>query len=151
MLIAVTDTGAGMTPEVMEKAFEPFFTTKPTEHGTGLGLSQVFGFVRQSAGHVKLYSEIGVGTTVKIYLPRLHQHQDAVVVSNDPAIQPVQQGSRDEIIIVTEDDEQVRLVTTGALEELGYTVLPASNAAAALRHLRAQSEGVSIVYRHRDA
>ena len=135
VLIAVTDTGAGMTPEVMEKAFEPFFTTKPTEHGTGLGLSQVFGFVRQSAGHVKLYSEIGVGTTVKIYLPRLHQHQDAVVVSNDPAIQPVQQGSRDEIIIVTEDDEQVRLVTTGALEELGYTVLPASNAAAALRHL----------------
>jgi signal transduction histidine kinase len=78
MMIAVTDTGCGMTPEQIERAFEPFYTTKPEGQGTGLGLSQVYGFVKQSGGHVKIYSELGHGTSVKIYLPRVRQNEDQV-------------------------------------------------------------------------
>jgi signal transduction histidine kinase len=134
VMIAVTDTGTGMSPDVAAKAFEPFFTTKSAGKGTGLGLSQVFGFVKQSGGHVKIYSETGQGTTVKIYLPR--HFGDA-----QPAAEPVQ--ARDttvaptETILVVEDDERVRVGTVDALRELGYTVFHASSATEALARLEA--------------
>ncbi|MBY6239949.1 response regulator [Methylosinus sp. Sm6] len=134
VLVAVTDTGAGMSREVSERAFDPFFTTKPAGRGTGLGLSQVYGFVRQSGGHVKIYSEPGHGTTVKIYLPRHHgalETPDPVA----PHARTTPRGERRETILVVEDDARVRALTADTLTELGYSVLEAEGAAAALRQL----------------
>lgn len=134
VLIAVTDTGTGMSRDVIDRAFDPFFTTKPIGRGTGLGLSQVYGFVRQSGGHVKIYSEAEQGTTIKIYLPRHHgllEVQDAS--SYPPRTAP--RGGRNETILIVEDDERVRQLTADTLTELGYAVLEAEGAAAALRQL----------------
>ena len=127
VVLAVSDTGSGMTPEVMAQVFEPFFTTKPPGTGTGLGLSMVYGFVKQSGGHVKIYSEVGHGTTMKLYLPRAHQSEDVVVVV---ATEPVSGGT--ETILVAEDDEAVRDTVVEMLGELGYRVLKATDAAGAL-------------------
>ena len=127
VLIAVTDTGAGMLPEVANQAFEPFFTTKPEGRGTGLGLSMVYGFVKQSGGHIKIYSEVGQGTTIKIYLPRSMQSEDRLV---DIDSMPVQGGS--EMILVAEDDEAVRETVVSMLNDLGYRVLKAKDAHSAL-------------------
>jgi PAS domain S-box-containing protein len=127
VLLAVTDTGSGMSPEIMEKVFEPFFSTKPVGKGTGLGLSMVYGFVKQSGGHVKLYSEVGAGTTVKVYLPRANESEDIV----SPADQEDAVGGR-ETILVVEDDDEVRSTVIETLRELGYKVLSANNASAAL-------------------
>ena len=103
VLIAVTDTGTGMPPEVAAKAFDPFFTTKPVDKGTGLGLSQVFGFVKQSGGHVKIYSEVGQGTTVKIYLPR---YFGEAAPAPDAAVSA--RAGAGETILLVEDDERVQ-------------------------------------------
>jgi signal transduction histidine kinase/CheY-like chemotaxis protein len=130
IVICVTDTGDGMTPEVMAQAFDPFFTTKEVGKGTGLGLSQVFGFVRQSGGHVKLYSEPGHGTTVKIYLPRFYGAAEAVADAGQPIIRD---GSSAETVLVVEDDPRVRALSIEALRELGYSVMSAGNGAEALR------------------
>jgi len=129
VMIAISDTGAGMAPDVVARAFDPFFTTKPAGKGTGLGLSQVFGFVKQSNGHVKIYSEIGAGTTVKIYLPRATSGAEATERRTLP---PEQAGSRQEVILVVEDDPLMRRHSAEALTELGYTVLDSDGAAAAL-------------------
>jgi PAS domain S-box-containing protein len=127
VLLAITDTGSGMTREVLERAFEPFFTTKPEGKGTGLGLSMAYGFVKQSGGHAKIYSELGHGTTVKIYLPR--SLEKAVELENQqPA--PVTGGS--ETILVVEDDRRVQATVTDTLRHLGYTVLKADDAQSAL-------------------
>ena len=132
VLLAVTDTGTGMTPEVMGKAFDPFFTTKGVGKGTGLGLSQVFGFVKQTGGHIKIYSELDVGTTVKIYLPR------------DYAKSPgAREGGRarcrttggTETILLVEDEARVLSLTSANLKDLGYTVIEASGPEEALRVL----------------
>jgi signal transduction histidine kinase/CheY-like chemotaxis protein len=129
VLLAVTDTGTGMSPDVAARVFDPFFTTKPTGKGTGLGLSQVYGFVKQSHGHIKIYSEIGAGTTVKIYLPRL----TGIVTAVKPAAaEPLRTGDRSEIILVVEDDTPMRRLACEALHELGYTVFDSENAANAL-------------------
>ncbi len=131
VLIAVTDTGTGMADAVVAKAFDPFYTTKAVGKGTGLGLSQVYGFVRQSGGAVKLYSEIGVGTTVKVYLPR---HYGAIAAAEENnAVQHLSPGSEGEVIMVVEDDDRVRAVSADALRELGYTVIEAADGAEALR------------------
>lgn len=120
VLLCVTDTGTGMTPDVIEKAFDPFYTTKSVGKGTGLGLSQVYGFVRQSGGHVKLYSEVSVGTTVKIYLPRsLSTASDQVDV---PTL-AIHGGQSTEVIMVVEDEDRVRAMAVEALRELGYSVV----------------------------
>ena len=137
--IFVSDSGTGMSPEVLAKAFEPFFTTKGIGEGTGLGLSQVYGFIKQSGGHVKIYSEVGAGTTVKLYLPR---HIDpAGAGSANPAAQAAPRG-RGETVLVVEDDLDVRSFTTDMLRELGYTVLEATDGASALRLLDAHCEVV---------
>ncbi|MDR6871052.1 PAS domain S-box-containing protein [Bosea sp. BE125] len=125
--ISVTDTGSGMSREVMDQIFEPFFSTKPPGKGTGLGLSMVYGFVKQSGGHVKVYSEPGQGTTIKLYLPRSLQTEDMLV---EKEAGPVTGGS--ETILVVEDDEAVRETVIALLGELGYRVLKAPDAQSAL-------------------
>ncbi|WP_186332173.1 response regulator [Bordetella genomosp. 13] len=127
VMVAVTDTGAGMTPEVLEQVFEPFFTTKPEGQGTGLGLSMVYGFVRQSNGHVKIYSEPGQGTTVRLYLPREVQEED---LETEVDAGPIAGGT--ETVLVVEDDEEVRTTVVDMLSELGYRVLRARDASSAL-------------------
>jgi signal transduction histidine kinase/DNA-binding response OmpR family regulator len=136
-MIAVTDTGIGMTKEVLARAFDPFFTTKDVGQGTGLGLSQVYGFVKQSGGHVKIYSEPGEGTTVRLYLPRLPGSADDV--SDAAPAQRVPAGHRSEVILVVEDDEDVRVNTVEMLRELGYGVLEAADGRAALRVLESNA------------
>jgi signal transduction histidine kinase/CheY-like chemotaxis protein len=126
VMVAISDTGTGMKPDVIARAFDPFFTTKPAGSGTGLGLSQVYGFVKQSRGHIKIYSELDSGTTVKIYLPRLiHGKPKQGKTAPPPA---VRMGDSSEIILVVEDDPLVRRLTTEALRELGYTVFDSENA-----------------------
>jgi CheY-like chemotaxis protein len=141
VMIAVSDTGSGMTPEVIAKAFEPFYTTKPVNKGTGLGLSQVFGFVKQSGGHVKIYSEPGEGTTIKIYLPRFFG-------AEEPA-SPIERGKSSakvtETILVVEDDARVRAATTDAMRELGYTVIHVGSGHEALRKL-AETPGIALLF-----
>jgi signal transduction histidine kinase len=129
VMIAVSDTGEGMTPEVIERVFDPFFTTKPAGSGTGLGLSQVYGFIKQSYGHVKLYSELNSGTSVKVYLPR--HMGEAEIGAEKPSVS-VEGGSANEAILVVEDDPLMRHVTSENLCELGYTVLDSENAIDAL-------------------
>ena len=136
VLIAITDTGAGMLPDVVARVFDPFFTTKPTGKGTGLGLSQVYGFVKQSKGHIKIYSEADAGTTVKIYLPRIISDARDIKTATT---KPMRTGNRDETILVVEDDSLMCKLTCDALDELGYTVLQASNAASALAILDQES------------
>ena len=127
VMLAVTDTGCGMDAKTAEQVFEPFFTTKAEGHGTGLGLSMVYGFVKQSEGHVKIYSEVGHGTTVKLYLPRTMGAEDLKVAA---APVEIEQGSA--TILVVEDDEQVRETAVSLLTDLGYRILKASDAASAL-------------------
>lgn len=136
VLIAVSDTGNGMPAEVIAKAFDPFFTTKEVGRGTGLGLSQVYGFVKQSGGHVKIYSEVGNGTTVKVYLPRLHNA--SIEAATPETVRPVPRGEAQEVILVVEDEAAVRQFSVDALTELGYRVFAADSAAAALRVLEAE-------------
>jgi PAS domain S-box-containing protein len=138
VLIAVTDTGCGMPEEVIAKVFDPFFTTKPVGRGTGLGLSQVYGFVKQSGGHVRIYSELDNGTTVKIYLPRLFGADHDAAETASSAEMPL--GDALEVILVVEDEPSVRQFSVDALNELGYKVLEAEGAAAALRLLDAHPE-----------
>ena len=127
VMLAVSDTGAGMPPEVVARAFEPFFTTKPVGAGTGLGLAMIYGFCKQSGGHVKAYSEVGHGTTMKMYLPRSQLREEALEVVDHG---PVLGGT--ETILVAEDDDGVRATVVEILLELGYRVLQARDADSAL-------------------
>ncbi len=134
--IRVVDSGSGMPPEIVAKAFDPFFTTKPVGRGTGLGLSQVYGFVRQSGGQVRIESTPGEGTIVRIQLPRFAEPQPArprVVSVADSATIPL--GKPEEVVLVVEDEERVRQFAVEALRELGYTVIDAASAMDGLRQL----------------
>jgi nitrogen-specific signal transduction histidine kinase/CheY-like chemotaxis protein len=136
--VFVTDTGSGMSEDVIDKAFEPFFTTKETGQGTGLGLSQVYGFVKESGGHVKIYSEVGQGTCVKLYLPR----QRGAAAAPDPKFEPLlpPRACQDETVLVVEDDPDVRTYTVEMVSDLGYRVLSAPDGPIALQVLDAHPE-----------
>jgi signal transduction histidine kinase len=135
VLLSVTDTGSGMSPELLARVFEPFFSTKGDRQGSGLGLAMVHGFVKQSGGHIRIYSELNEGTSVKIYLPRIKAAEAAAnpeeLPQRDPRIETA--ANRSETVLVVEDNDDVRQYAQSALEELGYTVLQARDAAEALQ------------------
>ncbi len=145
VMVAVTDTGSGMPPEVMEKAFDPFFTTKSVGRGTGLGLSQVYGFVKQSGGHIKIYSEVGQGTTVKLYLPRFFASEGAATRVTAEKRGQARVDGAGELILVVEDEERVRVLSVESLRELGYRVLQADGGTSALEMLR-QNPDVELLF-----
>ncbi|WP_374305803.1 CHASE3 domain-containing protein [Methylocella sp.] len=134
VLVSVTDTGSGMTPEVVARAFDPFFTTKSAGKGTGLGLSQVFGFVKQSDGHIKIYTEDGEGTSMKIYLPRYFGEAIAPAPApSDDAALPL--GAPEIVVLVVEDEERLLRMSAEAFRDLGYTAVEAGDPLSALRIL----------------
>jgi len=147
VMVAVTDTGVGMSPETQSRIFEPFFTTKDAGHGTGLGLATVYGIVKQSGGFVWVYSELGLGTTFKIYLP--------IVPEDDPvdhvqAAHPVtaldrQAGAGGHTILLAEDERAVRVLARTFLERAGYTVLEADGPAAAIDLASRESEPIGLL------
>jgi two-component system NtrC family sensor kinase len=147
VLVAISDSGLGMSREVLDRAFEPFFTTKPTGVGTGLGLSMVYGFVKQSGGHIKIYSEQNEGTTIKLYFPRLPENNDL------PAWQPVEieektAADADDLadtILLVEDDEEVNRFATEVLREEGYNVIATYEAQSALRLLDT-NPGIKLLF-----
>ena len=143
VVIAVTDTGSGMSKETLARVFDPFFTTKGVGKGTGLGLSMVYGFVKQSGGHVKIYSEPNEGTTVKIYLPRVMSAGDS---DEKIEVAEVDRMRREQRILVVEDDDDVRAYTVEILRELGYRVLEAHDAASALSLLERQEQRVDLLF-----
>jgi signal transduction histidine kinase/CheY-like chemotaxis protein len=146
VLISVADTGSGMMADVLKKVFEPFFTTKPGGRGTGLGLSQVYGFVKQTGGHVKLYSEPAVGTTVKMYFPKTADAASSTQHVDEPAIRDhAPFAGKGETILVVEDDEDVRRYTVGSLRELGYQVLEAPDAECALEIVE-REPGIRLLF-----
>jgi signal transduction histidine kinase len=130
LMIAVSDNGTGMTPKVLAKAFDPFFTTKPIGQGTGLGLSMIYGFTQQSGGHVNLFSMPGQGTSVRLYLPRLHdvEHEDVLT----PVTSEAPPAIAGETVVLVEDDPAVRMLVLDLLKELGYRAHEAEDAKSAL-------------------
>jgi CheY-like chemotaxis protein len=131
--ISVTDTGSGMSAVTIAKAFEPFFTTKPIGRGTGLGLSMIYGFAKQSGGHAKIYSELGKGTTVKLYLPRFRgeiEQEEQI-----PELSDVYNAHSNETVLVVEDEFVVRELIVEVLKELGYSTLEADDGPSALKIL----------------
>ena len=138
VMLAVTDTGVGMSEETIEKVFEPFFTTKAAGHGTGLGLSQVYGFVKQSEGHAKIYSELSEGTTVKLYLPRFAN--DSTDTRDPPRSEPASASERSETILLVEDNELLLASTTEMLQRHGYRVLTAADGSTALHTLEVEKD-----------
>ncbi|AMN38633.1 response regulator [Rhodoplanes sp. Z2-YC6860] len=144
VLVSIADTGGGIHPEVLKQVFEPFFTTKSDGRGTGLGLSQVYGFAKQSGGHAKIYSEIGIGTTAKIYLPK-SAAANAVALEQSGGSTELPLGRSGETVLVVEDDEDVRNYTVSSLSELGYTVLEAADAQSALDIIQ-DHESVQLLF-----
>ena len=142
VVVAVSDSGAGMSKETLGRAFEPFFTTKEVGRGTGLGLSMIYGFVKQSGGHISIYSEVNEGTTVKLYFPRsLDPALDTVVED----VKAVPGGSDEEVVLVVEDNDEVRAYSVMVLSELGYRVVEAAEAEQALAIL-GSSQRVDLLF-----
>jgi CheY-like chemotaxis protein len=134
--LCVTDTGVGMPPEVIAHAFEPFFTTKPLGEGTGLGLSMIYGFAQQSGGQVRIYSEVGKGTTVCIYLPR---HYGQVPIESREKVEAQLRSEQGESVLVVDDEAMVRMLITDILEDLGYTAIEAGDSASGLKILQSDA------------
>jgi signal transduction histidine kinase/CheY-like chemotaxis protein len=132
--VCVTDTGTGMSADLMTKVFEPFFTTKPLGEGTGLGLSMVYGFARQSGGQVRLYSEVGEGTTVCLYLPR--HYGEAEEDDGTRGLSEVERASEGQTVLIVDDEPSVRMLVTEVLEDLGYTAIEAADSVAGLKVLQ---------------
>ncbi|MDY6947273.1 MAG: PAS domain-containing protein [Pseudomonadota bacterium] len=144
VMLAISDTGTGMPPELLDKVFEPFFTTKEVGKGTGLGLSMVYGLVKQSGGHVKVYSEQDRGTTVRIYLPRLIDESEAGEdAGTDEALE---ESDQEELVLLVEDDEDVRAYTADCLRELGYRVLEAGSGEEAKRTLERTEDRIDLLF-----
>jgi PAS domain S-box-containing protein len=141
VMLAVSDTGTGIPPEILGRVFEPFFTTKAQGKGTGLGLSMIYGFAKQSKGHVKIYSELGHGTTVRLYLPRAEA--DAIPKAQEATIEVG--APREATILVVEDSADVRKVVVGQLAEFGYRVIEAVDAASALEALK-QEQSIDLLF-----
>jgi CheY-like chemotaxis protein len=134
-VLCVTDTGTGIPEGIIDNVFEPFFTTKAHGEGSGLGLAMVHGFVKQSGGHVRVYSEEGHGTTVKVYLPRMTQAEETrtVPAGKQSDVPPMPRAKPNEVILLVEDNEGVRGYAKDVLEDIGYWVLEAANAEEAMR------------------
>ena len=141
VLIEVTDTGSGMPPEVQSRVFEPFFTTKEQGRGTGLGLSMVFGFMKQSGGHTTVYSEVGVGSTFRLYFPRA----EAAAASEEPRVEEPALRGNNEIVLVVEDNAALRRVAVRQLTDLGYRVREADSAHAAIEAI-AVDPAVNVLF-----
>jgi two-component system, cell cycle sensor histidine kinase and response regulator CckA len=142
-MLAIGDTGAGMSDEIMARVFEPFFTTKGVGKGTGLGLATCHGIIKQSGGHIAVYSELGRGTTFKIYLPQVEQEMKVHVQSQAPP--DLQRGT--ETILLVEDDPSLREMAGALLKRLGYTVLPAANGVEAMSLVHKQGRGhIDLVF-----
>jgi CheY-like chemotaxis protein len=139
--LSISDTGSGMPPEIRDRVFEPFFTTKEMGHGTGLGLAMVYGFVKQSGGHVTIYSEVGHGSTFNLYFPRV----DGLITEVSPGTKGPTDPAARETILVVEDDERVRQLTITRLKLIGYQVLEASDGPKAIDVL-SQGHAVDLVF-----
>ena len=147
VMLALSDSGTGMARDVIDRAFEPFFTTKPAGLGTGLGLSMVYGFAKQSGGHIKIYSEVGEGTAIKMYFPRINEQRDIPAWSGDET-KPARRapaGRSTETILLVEDEEEVRQFAAEVLREEGYKIHAAADAASALQILDAQP-GINLLF-----
>jgi CheY-like chemotaxis protein len=142
IMLAVSDTGTGMTVEVIEHAFDPFYTTKKPGKGSGLGLSMVYSFVKQSAGHIKIYSELGKGTSLKIYLPRTENLES---VSLSSSVQPDLSSAHGEKLLVVEDDDDVRELAKLFLTDMGFDVLDAADGRQAIKTLK-QEQDIDILF-----
>jgi CheY-like chemotaxis protein len=134
--LCVTDTGTGMSPETIERAFDPFYTTKPLGEGTGLGLSMIYGFVRQSGGQVRIYSEVGEGTTMCLYFPRVHSREQPEQDATGPT--PLPPSLVGETVLVVDDEPAVRTLIVDTLAELGYNAMEAGDGVSGLAMLREQ-------------
>lgn len=140
--ITITDSGHGIAPDIIDQVFEPFFSTKESGRGTGLGLSMVYGFIKQSGGHIKLYSELGEGTSVKLYLPRSLDGSTTALTDMDESF--VAGGT--ETILVVEDDELVRSHVEIQLKRLGYRVITATSGSEALELLYRASDTIDLLF-----
>jgi PAS domain S-box-containing protein len=146
VLLSVADTGAGILPENLQRVFEPFFTTKDRDKGSGLGLAMVHGFVKQSGGHIRVYSEVGLGTTVKLYFPRHVEQVSAAPAVSTGTSDALLRSRSGELILVVEDDDGVREYATSVLEDLGYRVLDARDAPSALALFETSTDSLSLLF-----
>ena len=132
LTLSVSDTGSGMTPDVVDRAFDPFFTTKPLGEGTGLGLSMIYGFAKQSGGQVRIHSQVGIGTTVKLYLPL---HSDEVEEKEETDVRALERSSAGELVLVVDDEPAVRMLIADVLLDLGYRTIEAVDGKTGLRQI----------------